>query len=93
VKLCSGNSFENGCNAFPEGKVPPLFIDTSLDGTLLPELSLVSIQEGKPTPGAHIGTLPPVKEADNLPDINCSGCKAPADAMEPNLVKPIPVPK
>jgi len=93
VRLCSGNSFVNGCNAFPAGKVPPLFIDTSLDGALVPELSLESVLEGEPTPGAHIEGLPPVQYADNLPGINCSDCKAPANAMEPNLVKPIPVPK
>lgn len=93
VKMCSGDSFVNGCNAFPEGKVPPLFIDTSLDGTLLPELSLQSIQEGKATTGAHMQALPPVKYADNLPGINCVDCKASPDAMEPDLVKPIPVPK
>jgi ribose transport system substrate-binding protein len=93
VKLCSGDSFVNGCNAFPAGKVPPLFIDTSLDGTLLPELSLGSIQEGKAATGAHMQELRPVQYADNLPGINCSDCKAPPDAMEPDLVKPIPVPK
>lgn len=93
VKMCPGDRFENGCNVFPNGKVPPLFIDTALDGTLLPELSLASIQDGTATPGARMQALPPVKYADNLPDINCSDCKAPADAMEPNLVKPIPVPK
>jgi ribose transport system substrate-binding protein len=93
VRMCSGDRFENGCNVFPNGKVPALFIDTSLDGTLLPELSLGSIQDGKATSGARMQALPAVKYADNLPDINCSDCKAPADAMEPNLVKPIPVPK
>jgi ribose transport system substrate-binding protein len=93
VKMCPGDRFENGCNVFPNGKVPPLFIDTALDGTLLPELSLASIQDGTATPGARMQALPAVKYADNLPDINCSNCKAPADAMEPNLVKPIPVPK
>lgn len=92
VKLCSGDTFAGGCNAFPADKVPPLFIDTSLDGALLPELGLASIQDGTPTPGATIQKLPPVKLADNLPGINCADCKAPADAMEPNLVKPIPKP-
>jgi ribose transport system substrate-binding protein len=93
VKLCSGDSFVDGCNAFPAGKVPPLFIDTSLDGKLLPELSLASIQEGKATPGVQVQTLPSVKPADSLPGVNCSDCKAPSDATEPDLVKPIPVPK
>lgn len=93
VKLCSGDSFVDGCNAFPAGKVPPLFIDTSLDGKLLPELSLASIQEGRATPGVQIQTLPSVKSADSLPGINCSDCKAPSNAMEPDLVQPISVPK
>ncbi len=93
VKLCSGDSFVDGCNAFPAGKVPPLFIDTSLDGKLLPELSLASIQEGRATPGVQIQMLPPVKSADSLPGINCSDCKAPSNAMEPDLVQPISVPK
>ncbi len=92
VKLCSGDSFVDGCNAFPAGKVPPLFIDTSLDGKLLPELSLASIQEGRATPGVQIQMLPPVKSADSLPGINCSDCKAPSNAMEPDLVQPVPVP-
>jgi ribose transport system substrate-binding protein len=34
-----------------------------------------------------------VKYADNLPGINCQDCKAPSDALEPNLVTPIPVPQ
>ncbi|MBX5453243.1 MAG: ABC transporter substrate-binding protein [Acidobacteriia bacterium] len=93
VKLCTGDRFVGGCNTFPEGKVPPLFIDTSLNGDLLPELSLTAVQEGKPTPGARIQKLPEIHYAENLPGINCENCTAPPDAMEPNLVKPIPVPK
>ncbi len=93
VKMCSGDRFVDGCNAFPEGKVPPLFIDTAMDGALLPELSLQSIQEGKATPGATMQPLSPVAYAGNLPGINCSDCKASPEAMEPDLVKPIPVSK
>ncbi len=93
IKMCAGDKFENGCNVFPEGKVPPLFLDTALDPKFLPELSLASVQTGNPTPGATIQPLPEVKYADNLPGINCQDCKAPADVLEPNLVKPIPVPK
>lgn len=93
VKLCSEDRFVNGCNAFPAGRVPPLFIDTSLDGKLLPELNLDSIQEGKAITGTQVQLLPPVKYADDLPGVNCSDCKVPSDAMEPDLVKPIPVPK
>lgn len=93
IKACAGDRFENGCNVFPDGKVPPLFLDTALDPNFLPELSLDAVQTGNPTPGATIQPLPDVKYADNLPGINCQDCKAPADALEPNLVTPIPVPK
>lgn len=93
VKMCSGDRFENGCNVFPASKVPPLFIDTSLDATYLPELNLTAVNEGKPMSGATIQPLPPVHYAQDLPGVNCSGCKQPADWLEPNLVKPIPVPK
>ncbi len=93
VRLCSGDRFVGGCNAFPADKVPPLFIDTALNGTLMPELSLESVQRGTPAPGAQIEALPPIQYAENLPGINCERCSAPPDAMQPNLVKPIPVPK
>lgn len=88
VKVCAGDNFVDGCNSFPAGKVPPLFIDTALDGKLLPELSLPSVQDGKVTAGASIKPLPQVHYADNLPGINCSDCQAPKDWLEPNLVKP-----
>ncbi len=93
VRICSGERFENGCNAFPADKVPPLFIDTALDPTYLPELTLDAVQNGTPTPGATIQPLPPVKYAENLPGVNCSKCKAAGDWLEPNMVKPTPVPK
>jgi ribose transport system substrate-binding protein len=93
VKMCDGDSFVNGCNVFPADKVPPLFIDTSLDGHLVPELNLTAVQNGTPVPGATIQTLPPLHYADNLPGINCSQCESPADWLDPNLVKPIPVRK
>lgn len=92
VKVCSGDSFVDGCNTFPADKVPPLFIDTSLNGDLLPELSLASVQEGTPTPGATIQELPDVTYADNLPGINCGQCEPTKDWLEPNKVTPIPVP-
>jgi ribose transport system substrate-binding protein len=93
VKLCTGLSFVNGCNVFPPSEVPPLFIDTALDGKLVPELNLTAVQNGTPVPGVTIQKLPPVEYSDNLPGVNCENCKAPADWLEPNLVKPIPVPK
>lgn len=92
VTICSGETFVNGCNTFPEGKVPPLFIATALNGDLLPELSLAAVQSGDPASDATIHELPAVRYADSLPSVNCSNCKAPTDALEPNLVKPIPVP-
>ena len=93
VKLCEGDTFEDGCNTFPEGKVSPLFIVTSLDGTMLPELDLNAVQTGEPVEGATIQELPEVTYADNLPGVNCSDCEAPEDWLEPNIVEPIPVPE
>ena len=93
IRMCSGDKFENGCNVFPEGKVPPLFIDTSLNGDLLPELNLAAVQEGKAVPGAKIQELAEIHYAENLPDVNCTKCEAPPNWLEPSLVKPIPVPK
>lgn len=93
IKLCSGDSFVNGCNVFPASKVPPSFIDTSLDGTYLPELNLASVEKGTPTPGATIQKLPPLRYESNLPGINCEHCKSPAGWLDPTFVKPIAVPK
>ena len=92
VKICSGESFVNGCNTFSASKVSPLFIDTALNGDLLPELTLEAVQSGNPSPKATIHELPSVSYADTLPGINCKDCKAPADWLEPNRVKPIAVP-
>jgi ribose transport system substrate-binding protein len=93
IKVCSGDRFEGGCNVFPAEKVPPLFLDTSLDPKFLPELSLDAVQTGNPAPGATIQSLPSVKYAEDLPGINCQDCNPPQDWLEPNLVTPIPVPK
>jgi len=92
IKVCNGESFVDGCNTFPPDKVPPLFIATSLNGDLLPELSLKSVQDGTPTAGATIQALPEVTYADNLPGINCGKCEPTKDWLEPNKVQPIPVP-
>ncbi len=81
--MCSGDRFENGCNVFPASKVPPLFIDTWIKGDLLPELNLAAVQEGKPVPGATIRELAEIHYAQNLPDVNCTKCEAPADWLEP----------
>ena len=80
VKVCEGDTFENGCNTFPEGKVPSSFVTEVFNPELLPELSLASALEGKPTPGATIQPLPAdVVLAPNEPGINCQDCQPPAD--------------
>lgn len=93
IKMCSGERFENGCNVFSDAKVPPLFIDTSLNADVLPELNLTAVQKGEPVAGATIKSLPPFRYADNLPGVNCTDCTAPPDWLEPNLVKPISIPQ
>jgi len=92
VKVCSGDIFTGGCNTFPADKVSPLFLDTSLNGDLLPELSIDAVQTGNATPKATIQDLPPVSYADTLPGINCTDCTAPSGWLEPNRVKPVAVP-
>jgi len=80
VKLCPGDKFENGCNTFPEGKVPDSFVTEVFESTLLPELSLLTALKGEPTPGATIQPLPAaVEAAPNEPGINCQKCDPPAN--------------
>jgi ribose transport system substrate-binding protein len=80
VKICTGQTFENGCNAFPNGVVPNSFVTEVFNPVLLPELSLQSALEGKPTPGATIQPLPAeVPKAGNAPGINCQGCEPSPD--------------
>lgn len=90
IKLCTGERLEKGCNTFPAGKVAPLFLNTALDATFLPELTLPAVQTGKAAAGTTISTLPAVKYAQPLPGVTCTSCTAPADAWKPTLVKPIP---
>jgi ribose transport system substrate-binding protein len=78
VKLCAGDHFENGCNVFPKDKVPDTFFTEVLSPTYLPELTLISALEGKPTPGATIQKLPrEVVAAPPTPGLNCQQCKSP----------------
>ena len=79
VVVCEGDRLENGCNVFPEDKVPTSFVTEVFNPELLPELSLVSALEGKPTEGATIQKLPEgaVVMAPNEPGINCRSCDAP----------------
>jgi ribose transport system substrate-binding protein len=89
VTPCKGDTFANGCNTFPEGKVPDSFVTEVFEPTLLPELSLVTASEGKPTPGATIQPLPSdVVAAPDTPGINCSHCKPPAGLYHLTKIEP-----
>ena len=80
VKLCDGDTFENGCNAFPTTLVPTSFVTEVLNPVLLPELSIESALNGTPVAGATIQPLPAeVVTAPNEPGINCQDCEPPAD--------------
>lgn len=80
VKLCKGEKFEDGCNAFPADKVPSSFVTEVLNPELLPELSIQSALNGTPVAGATIQPLPQdVKKAPDAPGINCDKCEAAAD--------------
>ncbi|WP_284946537.1 sugar ABC transporter substrate-binding protein [Acidisoma cladoniae] len=91
VKLCAGDKMENGCNAFPPGKVPDSFVTEIFNPTLTPELSIASALEGKPTPGATIQPLPAndyFKGAPNVPGIDCNHCEGPANPYPLTKVTP-----
>ncbi|MGE0006809.1 MAG: sugar ABC transporter substrate-binding protein [Parvibaculaceae bacterium] len=89
IKLCKGQTFEDGCNTFPEGVVPTSFVTEVFSPTLLPELTLQSALEGKATPGATIQPLPAdVPQAANEPGINCQKCEAPPDLYKLTKVEP-----
>ena len=79
VKVCEGDSYENGCNVFPASRVPSSFVSEVLNPELLPEINVDSALDGTPVAGATIQPLPEaVPEASNLPGINCDDCEAPA---------------
>lgn len=84
VKVCTGDTFVGGCNAFPSTKVPDSFNTEVFDPVLTPELSLNSALHGTPTAGATIQPLPAsiIKEAPNVPGVNCQHCEAPADLFK-----------
>lgn len=80
VKVCEGDSYENGCNVFPPSKVQTSFVSEVLNPELLPEVNLESALTGTPVEGATIQPLPAeVTEAANEPGINCARCDAPED--------------
>jgi len=89
VKVCEGETFENGCNAFPDGVVPSSFVTEVLDPVLLPELSIQSALNGTPVEGATIQPLPEeVKIGANEPGINCQDCEPPADLYRLTKIEP-----
>jgi ribose transport system substrate-binding protein len=89
VTLCEGDRIENGCNAFPEDKVPSSFVTEVFNPDLLPELSLASALDGKQTEGATIQPLPTeVTKAPPEPGINCQKCEPPADHFALTKIKP-----
>lgn len=80
VRLCTGETYEDGCNVFPESKVPTSFVSEVLNPVLLPEVNVESALNGTPVEGATIQSLPAdIQEAGNEPGINCNRCEAPAD--------------
>ena len=91
VKVCEGDTFENGCNAFPSDKVPSSFVTEVFNPTLLPELTLTSALNGEPTPGATIQPLPEdaVVKGPNEPGINCQNCEPPADLYKLTKIEPM----
>jgi ribose transport system substrate-binding protein len=89
VTLCKGDTFEDGCNTFPDGKVPSSFVTEVFSPEFLPELSLKSALDGVPTPGKTIQPLPAeVVKAPNEPGINCQKCEPPADLYKLTKVEP-----
>ena len=89
VKLCPGDRFENGCNAFPQGKVPDSFVTEVFEPQLLPESSLVMALDGKPTPDSSIQPLPAsVTPAPDEPGINCQRCEPPKNLYHLTKVEP-----
>ncbi len=90
IKICAGDRFENGCNTFPRDKVPDSFFVTVMyPPELLPELSLISALEGKPTPGATIQKITAeLKPQPDTPGVNCEKCTAAPDLYRVTKVKP-----
>ena len=80
VKICEGDTYSDGCNVFPEAKVPSSFVSEVLNPVLLPEVNVESALNGTPVAGATIQPLPAeVVTANNEPGINCDSCEAAPD--------------
>jgi ribose transport system substrate-binding protein len=90
VKVCKGDRFEDGCNAFPREKVPDtFFVSIMWPPDYLPELSLTAVLEGRPTPGATIQKITAeLHPQPDTPGVNCDKCTAPPDLYKVTKVKP-----
>lgn len=89
VAVCEGDTFEDGCNAFPEDLVPSSFVTEVFNPELLPELSIPAALDGQPTPDKTIQPLPAeVIQAPDAPNINCRGCEPPENQYELTKVEP-----
>lgn len=89
VKVCTGDSYEDGCNVFPADRVPSSFVSEVLNPELLPEVNVDSALNGTPVPGATIQPLPEeIRPAANMPGINCDDCEAPAEPYKLTKVEP-----
>lgn len=89
VKVCPGDTFENGCNAFPKDRVPSSFVTEVLNPVLLPELNIDSALNGTPVKGARIQPLPAdIIKASNEPGINCARCEAAKDQYKLTKITP-----
>lgn len=76
VKVCTGETFDDGCNVFSDKRVPSSFVTEVLNPELLPELNIESALNGTPVAGAKIQALPKeVRQAANEPGINCNNCE------------------
>jgi len=88
VKVCTGDSYADGCNVFPLDRVPTSFVSEVLNPVLLPEVNVESALHGTPVAGARIQPLPrEVVAAQNEPGINCDNCKAPDDLYKLTKLK------
>jgi ribose transport system substrate-binding protein len=92
VKYCNGDRPDATCNTYPAGKVADSFISESFNNKLVPEISLVSVLEGKPTPGAKISPLPAGElfpPAPSLPGISCNKCELAKNPYVVNKITPL----
>ena len=85
VKLCKGDTFEDGCNTFPDGKVPSSFVTEVFSPTFLPELSAKVRSRWRANPRqddpatAGGGGEGPQRTGHQLPEVRTAGRLVQAD--------------